>query len=412
MAKIYCTLDEDEMLQILSGNQEEIFRQLLEKSINCLLKAESEEQLKAAPYERTKERTDSRNGTRERELTTRIGKIELQVPRHRNQPFKTMIFENYERSEAALITTMAEMVVAGVSTRKVSQVMETLCGTSFSKSTVSEVCKELDKEVAVFRSRPITKNYPFLAFDATYFKVRENHRIVSKALMIAIGTDETGHNEVLGFDVYEKENKENWLNFVRNLKKRGLRKGLMITSDSHEGIINAVTKEFPDIPWQRCQFHFSKNITDKVCKKYQAGVSSELVEMFNAETIEEARRKRDSIINDYQDVAEEAMKCLDEGFDSAMTVMVLPGKMRTYFRTTNHIERINRELKRRSKVIGIFPNPASIIRLMGSVLIDLNEKMQEKKAMYSKETYNTVVRSDAPLKLLKIAEIQRELFIA
>ena len=300
MAKIYCTLDEDEMLQILSGNQEEIFRQLLEKSINCLLKAESEEQLKAAPYERTKERTDSRNGTRERELTTRIGKIELQVPRHRNQPFKTMIFENYERSEAALITTMAEMVVAGVSTRKVSQVMETLCGTSFSKSTVSEVCKELDKEVAVFRSRPITKNYPFLAFDATYFKVRENHRIVSKALMIAIGTDETGHNEVLGFDVYEKENKEK----------------------------------------------------------------------------------------------------------------VLPGKMRTYFRTTNHIERINRELKRRSKVIGIFPNPESIIRLMGSVLIDLNEKMQEKNAIYSKETYNTVVRSDAPLKLLKIAEIQRELFIA
>ena len=134
--------------------------------------------------------------------------------------------------------------------------------------------------------------------------------------------------------------------------------------------------------------------------------------MFNAETIEEARRKRDSIINDYQDVAEEAMKCLDEGFDSAMTVMVLPGKMRTYFRTTNHIERINRELKRRSKVIGIFPNPASIIRLMGSVLIDLNEKMQEKNAIYSKETYNTVVRSDAPLKLLKIAEIQRELFIA
>ena len=266
MAKIYCTLDEDEMLQILSGNQEEIFRQLLEKSINCLLKAESEEQLKAAPYERTKERTDSRNGTRERELTTRIGKIELQVPRHRNQPFKTMIFENYERSEAALITTMAEMVVAGVSTRKVSQVMETLCGTSFSKSTVSEVCKELDKEVAVFRSRPITKNYPFLAFDATYFKVRENHRIVSKALMIAIGTDETGHNEVLGFDVYERENKENWLNFVRNLKKRGLRKGLMITSDSHEGIINAVTKEFPALHGNVVNFIFRKTSLIKFVK--------------------------------------------------------------------------------------------------------------------------------------------------
>lgn len=147
---------------------------MLQESLNSLLKAESEVQLHAAPYERSEERTDSRNGSHERSLTTRIGKIELQVPRHRNHPFKTMIFENYSRSEAALISCMVEMVLNGVSTRKVSKVVETLCGTSYSKSAVSELCKELDPKVKEFRTKPITGEYPFLTMDTTYFKAREN----------------------------------------------------------------------------------------------------------------------------------------------------------------------------------------------------------------------------------------------
>ena len=196
MAQLNITLNQDEILQLLSDNRDEAFKALLQNSLNSILKAESAEQLKAAPYERTDERTDNRNGTRERTLATRLGKLELQVPRHRNQPFKTMIFENYSRSEAALITTMAEMVVNGVSTRKISQVMETLCGTSYSKSSVSELCKELDSKISEFRKRPLTGEYPFLIIDATYFRVRENHRIVSKAFMTAFAVDAQGRREI------------------------------------------------------------------------------------------------------------------------------------------------------------------------------------------------------------------------
>ncbi|MCR4573815.1 MAG: IS256 family transposase, partial [Lentisphaeria bacterium] len=323
------------------------FKNTLQTSLNKILQAESSEQLKAAPYERSEERTDSRNGTRERELNTRIGRIVLRVPRHRNVPFRTLVFDNYSRSEAALIASMAEMVVNGVSTRKVSKVMETLCGASFSKSTVSEVCKDLDKAVAEFRTRPLDGEYPFLTVDATYFKVRENSRIISKAFMIAYGTNVQGHREILGFNVYAKESAATWTDFLMGVKKRGLTGVLMITSDAHEGILAAIGKVFPTVPWQRCQFHFIRNITDKAPKKYQAGLRAELQEMFNCKSIAEARKIRDRIMEDYQDVAEAAVSCLDNGFESSMTVMLLPVGLRRYYRTSNHVERLNKELKRR-----------------------------------------------------------------
>lgn len=409
MAQINITLNQDEILQLLSENRDEAFRELLTASLNSILKTESQEQLKAEPYERTDERTDSRNGFRDRDLTTRIGKITLHVPRHRNQPFRTLIFDNYSRSEAALIVTMAEMVVNGVSTRKVSKIMETLCGTSFSKSAVSEVCRELDKEVEIFKNRPLTGKYPFLAVDATYLKARENHRIISKAFMLAIATNEEGHPEIIGFGVYPRESKETWKDFMTSLRERGLSGVLMITSDAHEGIRKAITEVFPDVPWQRCQFHFSRNVSDKAPKKVQAGLRADMQEMFSAETIEEARRKRDEIIRDYQDVAEKAMECLDEGFESSMTVMSLPKYIRTHYRTSNNVERINRELKRRSDVIGVFPNEESIIRLMGSVLIDLNDREQKKKKKFGKETLK-IIQSEQTIKnLQEIAEEQRML---
>ena len=412
MAQINITLNQEEILQLLSDNRDEAFKELLEASLNSILKTESQEQLKAEPYERTEERTDSRNGFRDRDLNTRIGTITLHVPRHRNVPFHTLIFDNYSRSEAALIAAMAEMVVNGVSTRKVSTVMETLCGTSFSRSAVSEVCKELDKEVDSFRNRPLVGNYPFLCVDATYFKVRENHRVISKALMIAVATGENGRSEILGFGVYPRESADTWKDFMKSLRRRGLDGVMMITSDAHEGIIQAVSEIYPEAAWQRCQFHFSRNITDKAPKKYQTGLRSELTRMFNAKTIEEARAMRDGIISDYKDVAEKAMECLDQGFESCMTVMELPHWLRTYYRTSNRIERINRELKRRSNVIGVFTNEESLIRLMGSVLIDLNEAEQQKKKRFGAETYRLLLAKDIAQKFKKIAEEQRQLLAA
>ena len=409
MAQLNITLNQDEILQLLTNDKDEAFKNLLQQCLNNILRAESDEQIGAAPYERSSARADSRNGIRERPLTTRIGKINLQVPRHRNVPFTTMVFENYSRSEAALITGMAEMVVNGVSTRKVSTVMETLCGTSFSKSTVSEACKQLDAAVNAFIARPLDGHYPFVTFDATYFKMRENGRIISKAFMIAYGTNEKGLREILGFGVYDNESDATWTEFLTGLRKRGLDGILMITSDAHEGILNAVGKVFPTVPWQRCQFHFCRNISDKVPKKYQAGIRTELQEMFNSKTLEEARKIRDRIISEYDDVAGSAMSCLDEGFEDAMTVMVLPEHLRKYYRTSNHIERLNKELKRRSKVIGVFPNSASIMRLMGSVLIERNDAMMAGRAIFSSKTYASLMQSEVPKKLVIIAGEQQKL---
>lgn len=413
MAQINITLNQNEILGLLAEDSNKAFRELLAASLNSILEAESREQLKADPYERSEKRTDFRNGSRDRNLNTRIGTITLHVPRHRNQPFKTLVFENYSRSEAALIATMAEMVVNGVSTRKVSKVMETLCGTSYSKSAVSEVCRELDAQVEEFRGRPLEGKYPFLTVDATYFKVRENHRIISKAFMTALAINAEGRYEILGFKVYEKESAENWTDFLNGLKERGLKGLLMITSDSHEGIIKAVRETFPAVPWQRCQFHFSRNISGKAPKKYQAGLRAELNEMLNAESIEEARKKRDSIIDDYQDVAERAMECLDEGFESSMTAMMLPAGLYRSCRTSNSIERLNREMKRRSKPIGVFSNEASVIRLMGSVLIEQNERFGNGgRKVFSTETYEKLMKSEIPAQLRTIAGEQQRMMAA
>ena len=413
MAQLNITLDQDEILLLLANDRDAAFAKLFQDSLNSILKIESAAQLKAEPYERTEERAGSRNGFRDRPLTTRIGSITLRVPKHRDgEPFHTMIFDNYGRSEAALIVTMAEMVVNGVSTRKVSQVMETLCGKTYSKSTVSEACKELDKKVKEFRERPLAGEYPFMTVDATYFKVRENGRIISKAFMIAYGTNSEGHREILGFGIYANESKRTWNDFLKSLKDRGLHGVKMITSDAHEGIQDAASKVFPEAAWQRCQFHFSRNIIDKAPKKYQAGLAGELQEMFNCKTIEEARKRKDAIIADYKDVAEEAMNCLDEGFESAMSVMILPLYLRKYFRTSNHIERLNKELKRRSKVIGIFPNEASLMRLMGSVLVERNEEIISRKCIFTNKTYQELLSTDVPAKLIKIATEQRNLLAA
>ena len=412
MAQLNITLNQDEILQLLLVDREEAFRKLLQRTLNDILKVESQEQLQAAPYERSDSRLDSRNGLRDRELKTRIGRITLAVPRHRNVPFKTLIFDNYSRSEAALVTAMAEMVVNGVSTRKVSRVIESLCGTSVSKSSVSEINKNLDKEVESFRNRPLEGRYPFLTVDATYFKVRENNRVISKALMIAYGTNEQGHREILGFAAYRNESKDTWQDFLKSLKKRGLKGVIMITSDAHEGIIHAISEVFPTVPWQRCQFHFSKNVVDKTPKKYQTGIRAELQEMFACNTLKEARNKKDQIIQEYQDVAETAMSCLDEGFESAMTAMILPRGMQRFFRTSNAVERLNKELKRRSQVIGIFPNEESLIRLMGSVLIEQNSLSQSGKVIFKKESYEALLTSDVQEKLLVIAKEQATMLAA
>lgn len=370
MAQLNFTLDQDFFIGLFSESKDEAFGKLMEAILNQVLLAESAEQLGADNYERSGERSDYRNGTRERSLVTRIGKIELKVPRHRNVPFKTVLFENYQRNEQALISTMMEMVVQGVSTRNVQKVTEELCGESFSKSTVSEMCRELDIPVKQFKERLLPEKYPFIIVDAMYVKVRENHRIQSKALFVAIGINNTGHKEIIGFDIYDAEKRSTWKSFFEGLKSRGLRGVDIVISDAHAGLVEAIKECFSGSSWQRCQAHFTRNIVDKCPKRYSAGLASELRSMFNASTLKEARNLRDSICDEYQDVAAEAIQILEEGFEDSMSIMALPSKYRISLRTSNIIERENREIRRREKVIQIFPNPESVIRLIGAVLMD------------------------------------------
>jgi len=410
MSQVNITVDYDEVVALFSKERNEAFAYLMEKILNAFLLAESEDQIGASKHERSEDRNDYRNGTRDRPLVTRIGKLTLKVPRHRNVPFVTMIFDQYQRNEAALLTTMMEMVVQGVSTRKVTNVVEELCGTSFSKSTVSELCRRLDESIKQFKNRPLKDPYPFVITDAKYFKVRENHSIVSKAFMVAMGITEDGRREIIDFGTYDNESERTWKEFLTSLKKRGVNPD-MIASDAHQGLLAGLKEVYPEVPWQRCQYHFQENILKETPKKEQKGLKTELREMFNAKTMKEARERRNEIIQDYKDVAPKAMEILDEGFEEAMTVMLLPESMRTPLRTTNYLERENGELGRRSDVIRIFPNAASLTRLMGAVLIDRNDIMSTRNALFTKEKCINAIEEAKP-KLIKIAQEQVKLLKA
>ena len=403
MAQINITLSQEEVLQVLTGDRNEALKFLMERILNSIMKAESEEQLGAPRYERTQERQDYRNGVRERKLNTRIGTLVLEVPRHRNEPFHTMVLENYKRSEASLIATMVQMVIAGVSTRKVAKVVETLCGTSFSKSTVSALCRELDGEIRQFMTSPLDGiDAPFLMIDATYFKAREDHRIVSKAFMVALAIKKDGLREVIGFNVYDAEDNYSWEHFLQSLKDRGLNTVKMVISDAHRSIRKAVANVYPKAAWQRCQVHLERNILDAAPSKYKEGLKLELRKLFTAKTLEEARKIKDEIVRDYEDVAEKAMQIL---------AMCLPEHIRIVLRTTNILERLNRELKRRSDVIQVFPNSASVLRLMGAVTMEYSEGQSTKQRIFAESKFE-YLRGPMTIYLEKTAERQLGLLAA
>lgn len=387
MAQLNFTLEQEFLIGLFSENRETAYAKLMEQILNQVLLAESDEKLKASKHERCEERTDYRNGTREKPLTLRVGKVRLNVPRHRYEPFHSCIIEQYRRNEAALISTMMEMVIQGVSTRKVSKLTEQLCGQSFSKSTVSNLCKELDDQVQAFKNRPLDNNYPFVMADAMYIKIRENHRVRSKGLFVALGINEEGYKEIIGFEVYDGENESNWETFFKSLKARGLEDVDLIGSDCHIGLKNAIQTVFPNSGWQRCQVHFRKNIIDKVPKKYMKPINTALTEIFTSTTLKEARAKKEALVAEYGEKLENAMDILEEGFDDVMTVMELPEKYRKKLRTTNILERENEELRRREKVIRIFPNKASAIRLMGAVLLDHHENWMYGNKVLDMEMY-------------------------
>ncbi len=372
MTQYQITLNE-QTLQRLFGADSQL-APLVEAILNQVLDAQVSEQLGAARYERTDERQGYRNGYKPRQLSTRVGTLTLRVPQVREGTFSTELFARYQRSEQALILTLMEMVVNGVSTRKVARITEELCGREFAKSTVSDLCKGLDPLVEAWNGRDLSgMQYPFVLVDALVIKVRESDRVRARSALIATGLNEAGYREILGLQLGESESERSWTDFFAWLKGRGLSGVDLVVSDHHGGLVNAVRVQFQGATWQRCQMHLSANISDAAPKAVQDELHTRVRAIFDAPDLDTARTLLDKVIADYEALAPAAIAVLERGFDDATAVLALPAPYRKRLRTTNGVERLNEEIRRRERVIRIFPNRESAIRLLGALLMEQDE---------------------------------------
>jgi putative transposase len=373
------TLSQALLPALLSGK--EGLAKVLESALNQVLEAQMTEHIGAERYERTGERVDGRyrNGYRERQLYTRIGPVTLRVPQTRDGSFSTEIFERYQRSERAFVLGLMEMYVTGTSTRKVTKITEELCGVSFSKSTVSRLAAGLDEGVGAFLKRELEAYYPFVVVDAMFTKSRVGSRVVSRALLIASGVRKDGIREPIGFMVGDSESFATWDALFSNLKERGLKRVDFVVSDNHGGLKKAAVKHFAGATWQRCQVHLLRNVGDNSPRKAREAVIDAVKLVLYARDRVEATRHFDEFVERFAKTAPKAVACLEEAFEDAIAVLCLPEKYRRRIRSTNMQERLNEEIRRRERVIRIFPNDEAALRLVGALLIDAHESWQERR---------------------------------
>ncbi|MED3651230.1 IS256 family transposase [Heyndrickxia sporothermodurans] len=388
MTQINITINlEDLKEKVEKSSLESPVKASLALILNSLMEKERDEYINALSHERTDERKGYRNGYYERELITGVGSLKLKVPRSRDGEFSTTIFEKYKRCDQALILSMVEMVVNGVSTRKVTKIVEELCGTSVSKSLVSNLIKSLDPIINDWKNRPLnTYYYPYIYVDAMYIKVRENRKVVSKSVHIAVGVNETGHREIIGLKINHTESTESWTSFFDYLKSRGLQSPKMVISDAHGGLVTSIKESFLGTAWQRCCVHFLKNIVDTLPKKGTSEARQELKDLFRNSDLEVVRELKTRFTNKYEGTKgfSKAIDILDDGFEDAIQFLSHPVGYHKHLRTTNMLERVNQEVRRREKVIRIFTNEQSAIRIIGSVLMDIEEDWDKNKAPYLK----------------------------
>lgn len=366
------------LLPGLLGGQDGLAK-LVEAVLNQILEAQVTEALGAGRHERSGEREGYRNGYRSRTLFTRVGPVTLQVPQTRDGSFSTEIFRRYQRSEQAFVLALMEMVVQGVSTRKVSAITEELCGVSFSKSTVSELCVGLDGRVRAFNDRRLDNDYPFILVDALYLKSREGDRVVSRAALVISGVRLDGYREILGVQIGDTESFVTWDESFRWLRSRGLKGVVFVISDSHSGLVEAIAKNFQGASWQRCQVHLMRNILGHCPPKMRTEMGEEIKLVFQASDRREAERRKDEFVARFAKTAPKSVACLEDGFEDAMAVMALPQQYRRRLRSTNMQERLNEEIRRRERVIRIFPNDHSALRLIGALLAERNEIWSERR---------------------------------
>ena len=366
----------DQMIQVLDEHGFEGLAHALEILFNEAMKLERSAILGAQPYERTDERRGHANGFKPKTLATRVGQLKLQIPQTRGVDFYPQSLERGVRSERALKLAVAEMYVQGVSTRKVTEITSELCGLEVSSSQVSRAAQLLDEELDSWRNRPLGR-LSYLLLDARYEKVRHGGSVVDCAVLVAVGVLPDGKRTVLGVSVSLSEAEVHWRKFLAKLVERGLHGVEMITSDAHEGLKAARQAVFPGVPWQRCQFHLQQNAAAYVPKvEMRIAVAADLRGVFNAPDRAEAERLLKLMLDKYRQSAPRLAEWLEENVPEGLTVFTRPAAHRRRLRTTNLIERLNKEIHRRTRVATLFPNEASLLRLVSAVLVEVDQEWQ------------------------------------
>ena len=355
----------------------EFLKPLMREVVQQVLEAEMEEALGAQKSERTEGRLGYRSGYYNRTLVTRVGKLELRVPQDRQGRFRTEVFERYQRSEKALVGAMAEMYVQGVSTRKVKAITEELCGHEFSASTISRINQTLDEELEKFSQRKLEEVYPYLILDARYEKVREDGAIRSRAVLVAIGINWEGRRCVLAVDLANRESQSSWRDFLLALRKRGLREVECVVSDDHAGLKKAIQEVLTESAWQRCYVHFLRNALDHLPRKADDDCLMELRWMYDRRTLDEARRDLAAWLAKWSGRYPKLCDWVENNIEETFTFYRLPRQHHKNLKSTNMLERLNEELKRRTLVVRIFPNAESCLRLVRALAAEIHENWIE-----------------------------------
>jgi putative transposase len=349
-------------------------RGVVQGVLQAILEAEMTAHVGAERYERGPDRSGHRNGYKPRTLQTRVGTLELRVPQDREGTFSTELFARYQRTEQALVLTLMEMYVQGVSTRKVAAITEQLCGTGFSKSQVSALAGRLDAELSAWRERPLAARYPYLSVDARYEHVRVDGQVVSQGVLIVAGVRDDGRREILAVEVADTESEATYQDLFRRLQARGLHGVRLVTSDDHAGLRAAIARHFQGASWQRCQVHFARNAQGRVGAKHRAQVAEDLRAIFAAADAAQARATARTCGDRWRRSHPAVATQLEEDLEPCLACYAVPAAHRLRVRTTNGLERFNQELKRRTRVVRIFPNRAALLRLVTALAMEQSEE--------------------------------------
>ena len=363
-----------EIFESLNTQDSDAVRKALEILYNGVMKIEQQRSLGAGSYERSERRQGYANGYKPKILNTRLGPLKLNVPQTRGHAFYPTCLEKGTRSERALKLAIAEMYLKGVSTRRVSAITEELCGLEISSTQVSSLTKELDEEFEAFRNRSLGE-VVYVYLDATYLKVRHNGSVIDQSTFLAYGVNLFGRREILGVSISLSEAEVHWRSFLESLQKRGLKGIRLFISDNHAGLKAARRAVFPSVPWQRCQFHLSQNALSYAPTKALKGeIAKAMRVVFNCPTKESIEDGKRWVIDRFQKSAPEFVKWFENNIDEGLTCFSFPEEHRKRIRTTNGLERVNREIKRRTRVAVLFPNSESALRLVTGILTEIHEE--------------------------------------